>query len=90
MPYFITFLSLIFTLALQYFLSIWLIKIGYFYNYAHTFGGFLILMIIYMNLINYALNFLKIKANYPEAMVVKYSIFLFLILTFLLNYFMMI
>ena len=90
MPYLITLFSFLFTLILQYFLSIWLIKIGYFYNYAHTFGGFLILMIIYMKSINLLLFFLKIKMRHQEAMIVKSSIFLFLVATFSLNYIMMV
>ena len=89
MPYLITFFSLACTLALQYFLSLWLIKVGYFYNHAHTFGGFLVLMVLYLNLANYLLNVSKIKLSYQQAMIVKYSVFLFLIATFWLNYTMM-
>lgn len=89
MPYLITSFSLACVLALQYFLSIWLIKAGYFYNHVHTFGGFLVLMVIYMNLVNYLLNVSKIKLSYQQAMIVKYSVFLFLIASFWLNYILM-
>lgn len=70
MPYLITFFSLACTLVLQYFLSLWLIKVGYFYNHAHTFGGFLVLMVIYMNLLNYLLNISKVKLSYQQAMII--------------------
>lgn len=82
----ITLLCMAATLALQYFLSIWLIRIGYFYDYAHTFGGFWLLMIIYGKSVSYILDLLKIKFNYRDSMIFKNSIFLFLILTFWLNY----
>ncbi len=42
MPYIIALLSCILALTLQYLLSLWLIKIGWFYEYAYAVGGFIL------------------------------------------------
>ena len=46
MPYLLAILSVGFVLGLQYFLSMWLIKIGWFYVYAQPMGGFVLLIFL--------------------------------------------
>lgn len=86
MPYLFAFLSLVITCGLQYFLSIWLIEHNYFSAYAHTFGGFLVLMVMYMNILQFLIRQAKQQLSYFQGMVIKFSVFLFLLATFWLNY----
>jgi hypothetical protein len=95
MLYFLILVSLVFTCAIQYFLSIWLMKIGYFNGYIHTFGGFLALMILYMNVLRFLVNKARLQLNdysrnnkIQPSIIVKNSIFVFLLATFLLNYYL--
>ncbi len=96
MHYLLILISLIFTCAVQYFLSIWLIKIGYFYDYAHTFGGFLLFAILYMNVLQFLVRKANLQLNdysrntkTSPSIIVKNSVFVFLLATFWLNYEMM-
>ncbi|KOY85863.1 hypothetical protein AD998_06650 [bacterium 336/3] len=89
MRYLIVVFCFVFALTVQYFLSILLIKLGYFHNHLHTFGGFLLIMMIYAKLVNFVLDSLKVKLNYQEAIIFKYSILVLLIASFFLNYKMM-
>lgn len=51
MHYLISLFSCAFVLALQYFLSMWLIKIGWFYGYAWAMGGFLVFFFIAISIL---------------------------------------
>jgi hypothetical protein len=68
-------------------------KIGYFNGYIHTFGGFLVLMILYMNVLRFLVGKAKLQLNdysrnnkIQPSIIVKNSVFVFLLATFLLNY----
>lgn len=90
MLYLLILLSFAFICATQYFLSIWLIKIGYFYNYAHTFGGFLVFLILYMRLLRFLVASINLPLlNEQQNAVVNFSMVVLLLASFWLNYEMM-
>lgn len=59
MIYLIALLVGIFVLALQYFLSMWLIKIGWFYRYAYFMGGFVLFIFLALTIFMQFYPFLK-------------------------------
>ncbi len=63
MIYLISLLSAAFTLALQYFLSMWLIKIGWFYGYAWAMGGFVLWFFVAVGIVMQFFPLLKNKSK---------------------------
>ncbi len=86
----IVLISNISTLLLQYLATIWAIKAGNFYNYAHTYGGFIVFLIIYTSQVNTLIKSYKVGMGSEKVMIARFGLFLFLIASFWLNYVMMI
>jgi len=68
MPYIFCFLSVGFVLTLQYFLSHWLIKIGWFYGYAWVMGGFIFFIFIagWLLMLSFKKNIHKYNPKYKD------------------------
>lgn len=86
----IVLISNVSTLTLQYLTTVWAIKTSNFYNYAHTYGGFIVFLIIYTSLVNGMVKYFKVGMGREKVMITRFGLLLFLIATFYLNYLMMI
>ncbi len=84
MPFFICLLASVIFLALQYFLSHWLIKIGWFYGYAWAMGGFIFIFFTFMAVIFKLFKLFKLDTNKNDILV-KLSLILMLLSSFWLN-----
>ncbi len=74
MPYFISLLSCAFVLALQYFLSMWLIKIGWFYGYAWVVGGFILTFFTFVAITFNLFKLFKLDINKNDIPVKSFTI----------------
>ncbi len=84
MPYFISLLSCIFILASQYFLSHWLIKIGWFYGYVWVVGGFIVIFFTFFAIASNLFKLFKLNINKAD-IPVKTFLVLTLLGSFWLN-----
>jgi hypothetical protein len=78
------------TLTLQYLATVWAIKTDNFYNYAHTYGGFIVFLIIYTSQVKNLINYYRVGMGNEKVMITRFGLLLFLIASFWLNYLMMI
>jgi hypothetical protein len=85
MPFLIALLSCVLVLAFQYFLSVWLIKIGWFYEYAYAIGGFILFPFAAIAIAMKASTLLKIEAKKQE-IPIKLSAVFNLLIGFYLNF----
>ena len=84
MSYFIPLFSCAIIITIQYFLSHWLIKTGWFYGYAWAVGGFILIFFTFAAINFNLFKFFKLDANKNDALI-KLSVVLLLLGSFWLN-----